>query len=97
MENEEADELLKHAQNLAKISQAFHDLTQGISYEDRTAMLVSLMMQNTISTSHNYIAAVAELGNIFASMIFTLKQVAELDDGDDDEDDEDKDKEETRN
>jgi hypothetical protein len=94
MENEEVDELLKHAQDLAKISQAFHELSNGLSYEDQIAMLVSLMMQNILTHTEDPVMAMAETANIFSSMIFTIKKMADINDFDEDEEEE---IEETRN
>ena len=88
MDKEITKEMMEHAENLAKISQAFHELTQGIKYQDRTAILVSLMLQHTVNNAGSYINAVAEIGNIFANMISTLNQIVEMDDDDEDEEEE---------
>ncbi|KPK13982.1 MAG: hypothetical protein AMJ56_00615 [Anaerolineae bacterium SG8_19] len=93
MNKKESDELLKHAQDLSKISQAFHELSEGLQYEDRVAILVSLLMQSVLSNTEDPALAMAETANIFASMIFTIKQMAEMVG----EEDEDENKNETRN
>jgi hypothetical protein len=88
MDQEEANELLKHAQDLSKISQAFYELTEGLKYEDRIAILVSLMMQNVLNHTDVPGYAMAETANIFSSMIFTLKKMADVADFEEDEEEE---------
>jgi hypothetical protein len=88
MDQEEADALLKHAQDLSKISQAFYELTEGLKYEDRIAILVSLMMQNVLNHTDVPGYAMAETANIFSSMIFSLKKMADVADFEEDEEEE---------
>jgi hypothetical protein len=88
MDQEEADALLKHAQDLSKISQAFYQLTDGLKYEDRIAILVSLMMENVLNHTDVPGYAMAETANIFSSMIFSIKKMADVSDFEEDEEEE---------
>jgi len=89
MGNEDFEESLKRANNLEKISSAIQETISGLEYNEKLAILQTVMTRE-ISDCHEYqVEVISEMTRIFISMVMSYSLVNNMvDDEDEDEEDE---------
>lgn len=89
MDNEDFKESLKRAGNLEKISSAVGEVISGLEYNERLAVLQTVMTHE-ISDCHEYqVEVISEMTRIFISMVMSYSFVNNMvDDEDEDEEEE---------
>lgn len=87
-DKKDIDEILKKAEELGKLMTRIDELLQGIAYHDRISLMSTALMKTIVQHHPTSIEVIADMGNIFATMITSYRLMNEMEDDDDDDEEE---------
>lgn len=85
-EQEKFERILKKAEELAQVLNNVEQMLEGMEYSDRISLLSTALMKTIVQAHETSLEVVADMGNIFATMITSYRMMNEIEDDEDDED-----------